>query len=168
VVGDVSSYRGSYLSAEWAYGALDWLDLLGAYRLAFVEGGVYHRFAAGLEAIGRRGALRISLRPMLQHQRRTFPDDEEQSGDQATLLRTRLRGRYRAGTRLDVYASSEPYFAFGAEYPVDNWRNTLGVKLGLSERVWLDAFYIYRPDYARAYNRTFHVVGVDLELQIGG
>ena len=168
MVDDGSSYRGSYITAEGAWGALDWLDLIGGYRLALVEGGVYHRVAAGVEAIRSAGPFRVSLRPLLQHQRRSFADDDERAGDETTLLRTRLRGRYRATPRLDLYASSEPYFAFGADYPVDNWRNTAGVKLGVGESLWIDAFYIYRPDYARSYNRTFHVIGVDLELLVGG
>ena len=28
----------------------------------------------------------------------------------------------------------------------------------------VDLFYIYRPDYARNYNRTFHIIGVELEI----
>lgn len=168
MVEDASAYRGSYVTAEGAWGALDWLDLLGGYRLALVQGGVYHRVAVGAEAIRSTGPFRVSLRPMLQHQRRTFADDDEQAGDETTLLRSRLRGRYRASPSLDLYASTEPYFAFGAEYPIDNWRNTVGIKYAITERIWVDGFYIYRPDYARSYNRTFHVIGVDLELLIGG
>jgi hypothetical protein len=165
MVDDASSYRGSYLTAEAGYGLTDWLDALGGYRLARVEGGTYHRFALGAEAtLDPSDALRFTLRPLLQHQQRTFADDDEQSGDEKTLLRTRLRARHEPTDRLDLYASTEPYFAFGADYPVDNWRNTFGVKYDLTEAVALDLFYIYRPDYAREYNRTFHVIGFELEI----
>ena len=168
MVDNGSVYRGSYLTAEGNWGALDWLDLMTGYRLAFVEGGVYHRVAVGAEAIHSPGSWRFSLRPVLQHQKQTFPDDDEQSGDEATLLRTRVRARYRPVPVVDLYASTEPYFAFGAEYPVDNWRNTVGAKYALTEAVAVDLFYIYRPDYAKSYNRTFHVIGIDLEVLVGG
>jgi hypothetical protein len=58
----------------------------------------------------------------------------------------------------------EPFFGFGAEYAVDNWRNELGLQYAFSKGVRLDLYYIYRPDYGRAYNRYFHVVGVTLRF----
>lgn len=165
MVDDASSYRGSYLSTEGRYGLADWLDAIGAYRLALVQGATYHRFALGGEATyDPSDVVRFTLRPLLQHQQRNFADDDEQSGDQKTLLRTRLRARYEPADRLDLYASTEPYFAFGEEYPVDNWRNTVGVKLAVLEDLALDLFYVYRPDYAREYNRTFHVIGFEVEI----
>ena len=165
MVDDASSYRGSYWTAEGAYGLSDWLSALAAYRLALVNGGTYHRYAIGAEAqYDPSDALRLSFRPYLQHQQQNFPDNDEQAGDEKTLLRTSLRARYELRDGLDVYASTEPYFAFGEDYPVDNWRNTFGVKYNVFGDVAVDLFYIYRPDYARSYNRTFHVIGVELEI----
>ena len=165
MVDDASSYRGSYLTAEGRKELVDWLSVLGGYRLARVEGGTYHRYALGAEArYDPSERLRLTFRPQVQHQVQTFADDDEQSGDQKTLLRTRLRGRYELTPALDLYASTEPYFAFGEDYPVDNWRNTVGLKYTVLEGLAVDLFYIYRPDYARSYNRTFHVIGVELEL----
>jgi hypothetical protein len=40
----------------------------------------------------------------------------------------------------------------------------VGVKLAVLEDVALDLFYIYRPDYARYYDRTFHVIGLEVEV----
>jgi hypothetical protein len=164
MVDNASIYRGSYLGGEAAHGPVRWLSILGGYRLALVDDRTYHRLAGGVEAIARMGALRASFRPMLQYQRRNFADNDEQAGDGTTLLRTRLRARYRPTDRLDVYAAVEPYFAFGEDYPIDNWRNTVGIKYGVLPDIAVDLFYIYRPDYTRSYNRTFHVVGVDLEI----
>jgi hypothetical protein len=165
MVDDASSYRGSYLTFEGQKEVVSWMSMLGGYRLARVEGGTYHRFALGAEArYDATDRFRLSLRPQVQHQVQTFADDDEQSGDQKTLLRTRLRGRYELTDALDFYASTEPYFAFGEDYPIDNWRNTVGLKYTLPGDVAVDLFYIYRPDYARSYNRTFHVIGIELEI----
>ena len=165
MVDGASSYRGSYVTAEGRKELVNGLAALGGYRLARVEDGTFHRFAVGAEATyDPSDALRLTFRPQIQHQEQTFADDDEQSGDQKTLLRTRLRARYELTPSIDVYASTEPYFAFGEDYPIDNWRNTFGVKHALPGGLALDLFYIYRPDYARSYNRTFHVIGIELEI----
>jgi hypothetical protein len=161
---NASSYQGSYFTGEAAYEFADGISGLGGYRLARVEGATYHRFSFGAEGVADVGPVRLSLRPLLQHQRRNFADNDEQSGDEKTLLRTRLRARLRPTSSLDLYAATEPYFAFGAEYPVDNWRNTIGLKYTVMDDVRFDLFYILRPDYGRSYNRTFHVLGVEVEV----
>ncbi len=82
-------------------------------------------------------------------------------------MRTRFEVKRQVSSRFDVYASTEPYFTSGDGYLVDNWRNTVGAKIDVATGRRLDLFYIYRPDYAKAtYNRTFHVMGVDLDWSV--
>jgi hypothetical protein len=160
---NASSYLGSYVTAEIAKGVIDDVDLLGSYRLALVDSATYHRFAFGAEGTRDFGDLRVTFRPIVQYQKRTFEGDDEQSGDARTLLRTRLRARYPLADALDAYASVEPYFQFGEGYPIDNWRNTIGLKYEIVDGLKVDGFYIFRPDYGKSYNRTFHIIGIDLE-----
>lgn len=164
---NASAYAGSYLTGELGYRPLKGLTLLGDYRLALVEGGTYHRVGVGVDASRRvGGGTTLSFRPMVQYQRQRFADDDE-GGDEDLLLRTRLRVRHRISKPLDVYASTEPYFTFErGEHPVDNWRNTVGLQYEFARDRKVDLFYIYRPDYARDYNRSFHVVGVNLEFDV--
>lgn len=160
MVEDAATYRGSYITTEVQRRLNDYISAYTSYRLALVDGGSFHRIAIGAQANYERDALTLSFRPSLQYQQRNFEDSDE--GDSDMIVRTRLRARYDLTDPLDVYASVEPYFKFGADYPIDNWRNTLGMRYEIIDGVRIDAFYIYRPDYARSYNRTFHIIGIDL------
>ncbi len=168
MVGDARSYRGSYLTGEVGRGLGKRVQLFTGYRLALVDDGTYHRVAVGGEYEHRLGRTTLSLREIVQVQRQRFDDDEQ--GDSDAFARTRARIEHALGERLDVYASVEPFLPIGGggegRYAVDNWRNTLGLQFEYRKGRRVDLFYIYRPDYARSYNRTFHVVGADLDFTV--
>lgn len=166
LVSDVSRYQGSYASAEVTRGVAGSLKLLGNYRLALAQRGTYHRFGLGAEADADLGDARLSLRPQIQFQRQHFEGDDDFGGDDDAYLRVRARVKHPLADDVAVYGSVEPYFKFGAEYPVDNWRNTVGFEFEFSDHAKLDAYYVYRPDYSKSYNRTFHIVGVELEWDV--
>lgn len=108
---------------------------------------------------------KLGVRALVQHQRQSFDGNDETGGDADTFIRTRLQLRHAVTKWLRGYVSTEPYFAPGADFPVDNWRNTIGTEWDLGNGRALDVFYIYRPDYGkRSYNRTFHIVGMQLDL----
>lgn len=165
-VDDISRYRGSYLSTEVERGVQGPFTLLANYRLALVDRGTYHRFGLGAEASGKVGKTKLSFRPQLQLQRQHFGDDDEFGSDDDAYLRTRLWVKHPLSGRVSVMGGVEPYFKFGADYPVDNWRNTLGLAVQVAKNARVDAFYIYRPDYSKSYNRTFHIVGMELEWEV--
>jgi hypothetical protein len=166
-VDNASEYRGSYITAELARRLAPGgpLTATAGYRLALVDDATAHRFSIALEAAHRTGATTLSLRPMLQYQHRIFDDDVDGS-ESATLLRTRARVRHRLGSAVAFYGSVEPYFNFGDGYFIDNLRNTAGVSVRYAQGRRIDLFYIYRPDFAKSYNRTFHVIGVDLDFTV--
>lgn len=164
MVDDLSTYRGSNFTAEADYNLTKDINAIGAYRYALTNEGNAHRFAAGLEVEAMLHKVRLAFRPLIQY-RTAFVDDGDVGGDGDTFARTRLRAEYPVTKKLDVYGSVEPFFGFGGEYPVDNWRNELGLQYGFSKKVRLDLYYIYRPDYGKAYNRYFHVVGVTLRFR---
>lgn len=169
MVGDASSFRGSYLTGEVGRGLGRRVQLFTGYRLALVDDGTYHRVAVGGEYEHRLGRATLSLREIVQVQRQRFDDDEQ--GDSDAFSRTRAKAEYALTRHVDVYASVEPFLPIGggdgaSRYAVDNWRNTLGVQLAYGKGRRVDLFYIYRPDYARSYNRTFHVVGADLDFTV--
>jgi hypothetical protein len=163
MVADLTTYRGSYFTLETDYHLTKGITAIGAYRYILGNAGNAHRFAAGLEVETRLRKAKLSFRPLIQY-RTAFVDDDDVGGDGDTFARTRLRAEYPVTKKLDLYGSVEPFFGFGGEYPVDNWRNELGLQYALTKGVRLDLYYIYRPDYGRAYNRYFHVVGVTLRF----
>jgi hypothetical protein len=172
-IGDASTYYGTYVTTDLGYRFADAFAGTVSYRLARVEGGTYHRAAMGGELSRDMGRTTLSWRNLFQVQRRNFADNDE--GDTKSMLRSRLEMQRRMTDAVDLYVSTEPYFKVGGgsgttDYLVDNWRNTAGLKFEFADGKKLDLFYIYRPDYAKSYNRTFHVVGVDLmfDVKLGG
>jgi hypothetical protein len=173
-VDNASQIRGSYLTGEVRHTPISHLTLIGSYRLALVDNGTFHRYAAGTQLSAKGDRSSVSLRGLVQYQRQNFSDNDEQASDTDAFLRSRLELEHRLSDRFGVYASTEPYVQLGAigdDARIDNWRNTVGVKWKYAKRRSVDLFYIYRPDYGRrTYNRSFHIVGVDLDFthKIGG
>ena len=164
LVDDLARYQGSYLSAGLERGIGDHFTILANYRLALVDRGTYHRFGLGVEASAKVKKVKFSFRPQVQFQRQHFDNDDEFGSDDDVFLRTRAAVKLDLTKRLAVSASVEPYFKFGAKDLVDNWRNTLGLDYRVSKRLKVEGYYIYRPDYGKSYNRTFHIVGAGMEL----
>jgi hypothetical protein len=161
---NASAYRGSYVTGELGRTVRKGITLFGNYRFADVDAEITHRLGLGGEASRKVRGTTLSFRPQVQH--RLQGSDDEQGSDAKTLVRTRLQLKRPLTKRFEVYASTEPYFNFDADYPVDNWRNTAGVEWEYLSGKTVDLFYIYRPDYAKSYNRTFHVVGMNLGFDV--
>jgi len=166
MVDDVSSYRGTYLSGEVERGLGKHLALLANYRLALVDRGTYHRFGLGAEASGKLGEAKLSLRPMFLFQRQHFDGDDDFGSDDDAYVRVRGAVKVPLSARWALTGAVEPYFKLGADYPVDNWKNTLTLEYEITKGVKLDAYYSYRPDYGKSYNRTFHIVGTEVEIEV--
>jgi hypothetical protein len=160
---NVSSPHGSYFRGELRRSLGSHLSAFGNYRLARLTDDVAHRFGIGAELETQRGHVNLSLRPMFQFQRKVL-DDAEQGVQQ--VLRTRAKASVAAARHLKIYGSVEPYFAFGGLYPVDNWRNTAGVQWEFRKDLTIDLYYVYRPDYAKIYNRTFHILGAEMSIDL--
>jgi hypothetical protein len=162
-------FRGSYLYAEVGRELSKHFSALSEYRLALVDDGTHHRLGLGMQADANLGKTEVSLRPLLQYQKQVF-EDEGDGTDADAYLRTRFKVEHPVTKALDVYVATEPYLKFGVDSPLDNVRNTVGLQLEYAKRRKAELFYIYRPDYGKSYNRTFHVIGVDLDFdfKIGG
>lgn len=166
MVDDLSSYRGTYVNSEVERGFGKHLAVLANYRMALVDDGTYHRLGLGVEAAGKLGKAKVSFRPLFQFQRQHFEGDDDFASDDDAYVRARAAVKVPLSERWALTGSVEPYFKLGADYPVDNWKNTVSVEYKVAKGVKLDAFYTYRPDYAKSYNRTFHIVGAEMELEV--
>ena len=159
---NIRTFNGSYISVGASKEILDFLSLQAEYRLALVSGLTSHRVSVGAEASQQFGELDISLRALIQNRVQDF-DDATISNDHSGYWRVRLGAKVNLVKKLNVYVQTEPIMKFGGVYFVDNWRNTIGLKYKFSKQLKLDAYYIYRPDFAKAtYNRLFHINGVSI------
>jgi hypothetical protein len=159
---NVRTFNGSYISVGASKELSDFLSLQAEYRLALVSGLTSHRVSVGAEASQQFGELDISLRALIQNRVQDF-DDATISNDHSGYWRVRLGAKVNLVKKLNMYVQTEPIMKFGGVYFIDNWRNTIGFKYKLSKHLKLDAYYIYRPDFAKAtYNRLFHINGVSL------
>jgi hypothetical protein len=67
---------------------------------------------------------------------------------------------------LDFVIATEPIVKWGGRYWIDNWRNQAGLRFALTPSLKSEFYYLYRPDYAKSYTRTFHTFGVELDYQL--
>jgi len=168
--GDFGAFMGAYLAPSVGYGITKKVRVFANYRYARTSDAWSSRLGVGVEFNAKKSGWNIGFRPQLQRTLR-YADDGDGSAAAKTLLRVRLQARHALTKKLDGYFSFEPYLNFDpSEYIVDNVRNTVGLRYEYAKGRKLGLFYIYRPDFARSYNRTFHVVGLrwDLDWKVGG
>lgn len=161
-VNNLKTYNGSYVSFGASKELADFVELQAEYRLALVQAGTYHRWSLGAEASHRFAKVDFGLRALVQNSVQDF-DDVTVQNDKSGYWRVRLAAKLAVAKKLAVYLQTEPIMKFGGDYFIDNWRNTLGLKYKLSKNLKLDAYYIYRPDFAKkTYNRYFHINGISI------
>lgn len=163
---NIRTFNGSYISVGASKEVADFLSLQAEYRLALVSGITSHRFSVGAEASQELGPVDISLRALIQNRIQDF-DDATVQNDKSGYWRVRLGAKFGLVKKLDMYVQTEPIMKFGGVYFIDNWRNTVGFKYKINKQLKLDAYYIYRPDFAKAtYNRLFHINGISLSYSL--
>jgi hypothetical protein len=156
--GNISTLKGNYWSPEIGRSLTKGIRTFFNYRYANTVNGNSSRLGWGLQFSAKKSKWSFDFRPQVQYTIR-FADDGD-IGNNTT---------WKINKKTDLYFSSEPYFTFEkGEYPIDNIRNTIGMKYEWIKNSKVDLFYIYRPDFAKSYNRTFHVIGLmfDLDLKI--
>lgn len=159
---NIRTFNGSYISVGASKELADFLSLQAEYRLALVSGVTSHRFSVGAEASQELGPVDLSLRALIQNRIQDF-DDATVQNDKSGYWRVRLGAKFGLVKKLDMYVQTEPIMKFGGVYFIDNWRNTVGFKYKITKQLKLDAYYIYRPDFAKAtYNRFYHINGISL------
>jgi len=161
-IDNLSYYNGSYITLGGAKKINKHLEFMGDYRLALVRAGVYNRFTIGTELSKKIKHLNLSLRFQLQNQLQDF-DDATKPTDKSAYWRARFQGKYAINKKWEAYASVEPIMKFGATYFIDNIRNTIGFKYKVRKDLKVDVFYIYRPDFAKSYNRVFQIIGLNAD-----
>lgn len=162
--GNISKYKGIYFSPEIGYKLMQKVRGFVQYRYATTNNGASSRVGLGMEYTDKAGAWNFDLRPQVQYTL-AYAEDGDISSNSKWILRTRLSVRYGLSKNIDAFLQFEPFFTFDdSEYFIDNIRNTIGIKYEYAKDRKVSLFYIYRPDYARSYNRVFHVVGLKFDF----
>lgn len=165
-INDLQMYNGSYISLGVTKRINKIFKIESDYRLALVQKGIYHRVRIGADATKKIGDFDFNLRLLVQNQLQDF-DEINKSNQREGYWRARFEVNYGPTDGFDLYASTEPIMKFGGNRIIDNWRNTLGLKIKVAKRTKLDLFYIYRQDYAKAtYDRLFQVIGVNIDYTL--
>lgn len=165
-INDVNMYNGSYTTVGATKKIIKHVELQADFRLAVVEKGTYYRGSFGFEASKEIGNFDFGLRMLVQNQLQDF-DDEYKDNQREGYWRAKFETSYAPTEGVDLYVSTEPIMKFGGVRPIDNWRNSAGVKIKVAKRTKLNLFYMYRPDYAKSsYNRLFQVVGLNLDYTL--
>lgn len=146
-INDFNVYNGSYTTVGATKKIIKHVELQADFRLAVVEKGTYYRGSFGFEASKGMGDFDFALRMLVQNQLQDF-DDEYKDNQREGYWRVRLEANYAPTDGIQLYVSTEPIMKFGGVRPIDNWRNSAGVKIKVAKRTKLNLFYMYRPDYA--------------------
>lgn len=165
-INDLQLYNGSYISLGGTKKINQIIEIETDYRLALVQKGVYHRVSIGAEATKKTGDFDFNLRILVQNQLQDF-DEEYKDNQREGYWRAKFETNYAPTDGIDLYVSTEPIMKFGGTRIIDNWRNTVGLKIKVAKRTKLNLFYMYRLDYAKAtYDRLFQVIGVNLDYTL--
>lgn len=160
---NLRTYYGSYLSFGTSKNISKKSEVLAEYRMSLFRDATYHRFSIGAQTEKKLfKKCDANFRLLLQNRVEDYYEAGEAS-QQSFWWRARAGVKYKITKDLDAYASLEPIMEFGGEEPVNNWRNTIGLKYKIYKNTKLDVFYIYNPDYGKkTYNRTFNILGVNM------
>ena len=164
-INNLSEYNGSYLTIGGSRKMGKYLELQGDYRMALLRTAIYHRFTLGAEVTKKIKKFKFSIRGRIQNQLQDF-DDTARLSESSGYWRVRLQGEYRISKKWEVYLSTEPIMKFGGNYFIDNIRNTAGLSYRHSAKLAFSAFYIYRPDYGKSYNRVYNVFGFAADYRL--
>jgi hypothetical protein len=157
--------KGEYFNAEISRKLNKKMRGFVNYRFANTVNGNSSRVGIGVEYKEKISKWEFSFRPQWQYTLQYANDGE--SSSQRGLLRSRLMASRNLPGRYEAYASIEPFFTFDkTEYFIDNFRNTFGLKYKSEKGHKVDLFYIYRPDFAKSYNRYFNILGIKLEYSL--
>lgn len=161
---NVSRYKGSYFTPEVNYKLSKKFKAIVNFRYASTNNGNSSRIGMGMEYAEKFKKWKLDFRPQLQYTVR-YANDGDVSNQSKWILRTKIGMEHALSKKLEAYASIEPFFTFDkTEYFIDNIRNTIGLKYEYKKNNTIGFFYIYRPDYAKSYNRNFHIAGIKIDL----
>jgi hypothetical protein len=162
---DFKTHYGSYFTFGAEKKLSKSLDVLAAYRLAFVEKGTYNRISIGAEAQQKWHNFEFSLRILAQKNWKNFSEVGKETKEE-NYWRTRFTAAYNMSKKTSFYVATEPIMQFGGDVFVDNLRNSIGLKVAITKQSRIDLFYLHNPDYSKSYKRLDHIMGIELNYTI--
>ena len=165
-IDNMSAFKGSYL-----YFILDKkisknFALETNYRLSIVDNLLYHRYALGIEAQVKSGNHKFTLRPMFQYQKQAASGDIETSYNSKSYFRPRLTWKTSLTDKIEFYAYLEPYYKIDNNINVSWWQNSVGFKYEAINKIKLNPYFIWQPDYTHKNSYTNYIIGFDIELHL--
>lgn len=158
---DFKTHYGSYFTVGAEKKLSKSLDVLAAYRLAFVEKGTYNRISIGAEAQQKWHNFEFGLRVLAQKNWKNFNEVGKETKEE-NYWRTRFTAAYNMSKKTSFYLATEPIMQFGGDVFVDNLRNSIGLKVAITKQSRIDLFYLHNPDYSKSYKRLDHIMGIEL------
>lgn len=158
---NLKTYNGAFFSLGGERRINDYFSLIGEYRLALVQKGVYNRLSAGGSFTYEWEKPEFEFRLLVQNQLQDF-DEVGRLSQREFYARTRFRLKYPVSEHIDIYLATEPIFKYKGRQLIDNVRNLAGVRFPIAGGLKGLLYYIYRPDFAKSYTRTFHTFGAEI------
>lgn len=165
-IDNMSAFKGSYVYFILDKKISKTFNLEANYRLAMIDNLFYNRYALGLEAQLKTGKHKFLLRPMVQYQKQAASGDIETSYNSKSYFRPRLTWKTNLTDGIEFYAFMEPFYKIDNNINVNWWKNSIGFKYELINKLKLNPYFIWQPDYTHKKSYTNYVLGLDIELNL--
>jgi len=163
---NISTFKGSYLYLTLEKKINKTFNIETSYRLSMIDNLLYHRYALGMEAQVKAGKHKFILRPMVQYQKQAASADIETSYNSKSYFRPRLTWKMDVSERIEFYTYLEPFYKIDNKINVNWWQNSVGFKYETINKVKLNPYFIWQPDYTHQQLRTNYILGLDIELHL--
>lgn len=163
-VDNISTYKGSYFHFILEKKLNKTFSIETNYRLSVVDNLYFNRYALGLEAQLKSNHNKFIIRPMVQYQKQATFNDIETSNNSRSYFRPRVTWKNDYLNNLEWYIHLEPFYKIDNNINVNWWQNTVGFKYEVNNKVKLNPYFIWQPDFTKKSPATNYILGFDLEF----
>jgi len=161
---NISTFKGTYFYLTLEKKINKSFSIESNFRLARIDNLFFYRYALGIEAQVKSGNHKFILRPMIQYQKQATSEDIETSYSSKTYFRPRLTWKTDLLKQVEVYAYIEPFYKIDNNINVNWWQNSVGFKYEVMNKLKLNPYFIWQPDYTHKKLLTNYIFGLDVEF----
>jgi hypothetical protein len=161
---NISTFKGSYLYLILEKKLSKSFSVESNFRLAMIDNLLYYRYALGVEAQLKSGNHKFLLRPMVQYQKQATTVDIETSYNSKSYFRPRLTWKSDLSKKCEFYAYLEPFYKLDNNININWWQNSIGFKYEALNKLKLNPYFIWQPDYTHKLLLTNYIFGLDIEF----
>lgn len=163
---NISIINAAYLDLGFSKKLSKKFKVLAQYRLAKVENRTFNRYTFGAEYGQSQKKNSWGYRALFLNKLYEFDNGLPDILFGDAYSRFKIFYERELTPKIAIGLSSEYIFNLSEGIELDNIRNKINANYQINKNGKLDLFYMYRPDFAKKYNRTFHILGISYTHQL--